>query len=140
MSNRVEYRRELAEVAALRPRTRGDCHRVRLALVADLDDDDPMRIHRPCPFVSCAHHLHVDVHETPQGRATVTILGGDIAHTCALDVVDEHPDGVSREEVARVLRVSEERTRIFDRQIEKRLREAGAFEEWQGHRGERGEA
>lgn len=99
-----------------------------------------MRVHRPCPFVSCRHHLHVDVHETTRRvrgqevqHATVTVLGGDIAHTCALDVVDEHPDGLSREEIADVLRVSAERTRIAERGLEKKLRSMNALADWRGH-------
>lgn len=105
-----------------------------------------MKVHRPCPFVSCRHHLHVDVHETTRRvrgqevqHATVTVLGGDIAHTCALDVVDEHPDGLSREEIAAVLRVSEERTRIAERAMERKLRGMDALADWRGHECARGE-
>lgn len=87
-----------------------------------------MRIHRPCPFVSCRFHLHTDVQ-----HGTVTILGGDIANTCTLDVVEEHPEGVTREEIASILRVSEERTRFHERRIEKKLRAMGALVDWEGH-------
>lgn len=125
----------------LRPRTRADCHRVRLALVADLPDGDPFREHRPCPFVSCPYHLHVDVARD----GVLTVLSTeemplDIAHTCALDVIDEHPDGVSREEIAVILRVSEERTRVAERRLERRVREHGGLNEWRDHECARGEA
>lgn len=134
VANRSEYARELADVEALRPKTRGDCHKVRLALVADLPEGDPFKVHRPCPFVSCRYHLHADV--APNGVVTVLSTDDmplDIAHTCVLDIVDEHPDGVSREEVAQILRVSEERTRISDRKVERLLRESGALDGWRGH-------
>lgn len=134
MANREELRKELAEVEALRPRTRGDCHKVRLALVADLPEGDPFKVHRPCPFISCRYHLHADV--APNGVVTVLSTEEtplDIAHTCALDVVDEHPDGVSREEIAVITRTSEERTRIVDRRLERALRESGVLEAWRGH-------
>lgn len=63
----------------------------------------------------------------------------DIAHTCALDVIDEHAEGVTREEIAVVTRVTEERTRFYERKIEKKLRAMHALEEWEGHESSRGE-
>jgi hypothetical protein len=113
---------------------------VREQLVAHLDDGDPYKVHKPCPFVSCRFHLHADVGTD----GVVTVLSTeqtplDIAHTCVLDVIDEHPDGVTREEIAVIERVSEERTRFRDRRIEKRLREAGLLEAWEGHEGDKGE-
>jgi len=120
----------------IRPKRRSECHEVRDKLTAHLSDDDPYRVHRPCPFVSCRFHLHADIE-----RGVVTVLSTeqtplDIAHTCVLDVIDEHPDGVSREEIAVIERVSEERTRFRDRRIERRFREAGLLTAWEGHEGD----
>lgn len=126
---RVEYSEELRDIEALRPQTRADCHRVRLSLVAELPDGDPYKVHAPCPFVSCRYHLHADVDE----RGVITLVEGDIAHTCALDVIDRHPDGLSREEMATVLRVSEERTRIAERRLARILRADGSLNDWADH-------
>lgn len=56
-----------------RPRTRGEC--------ADVP--------RPCPFVSCRHHLYLDVKETGAIRYNFPDLEpGEVVHSCALDVAD----------------------------------------------------
>lgn len=125
----------------IRPKTRADCHTVRDRLTAHLDDADPYRVHRPCPFVSCRYHLHVDVEEA---TGVVTVMSTettplDIAHTCVLDVIDEHPEGVSREELAIIDRTSEERGRFRERRIERKARELGLLEAWEGHESAKGE-
>lgn len=77
-----------------RPRTRGDC----------------AAVPRPCPFVSCRHHLYLDV---THGGA-VKLLYPDrepsdlpAAWSCSLDVADrlEHR-GASLPQVGRALNVS----------------------------------
>jgi len=74
-------------MSADRPRTRGDC------------TDGP----RPCPWVSCRHHLALDVNEhTGQVRIVIPVEALDQAeHTCALDVA-EH-GGLGDAAVARLL-------------------------------------
>lgn len=66
---------ELAELDAIRPRTRGDCV------------DGP----RPCPWVGCRHHLYLEV-SSRTGRISVPHGEGvepwDLAETCSLDVAD----------------------------------------------------
>lgn len=57
-----------------------------------------------------------------------------MARTCALDVIDQHPEGLRREEIADVLGVIPERTRMMERMYEAKLRESGILEEWRGHR------
>ena len=61
------------------PRTRADCL------------DGP----RPCPHYACRHHLWM-------------ICRGDELpdDSCALDLVDEHPEGLTAHEVASILGVS----------------------------------
>lgn len=132
---RAAYRRELAELDTLRPRTRGDCHRVRLALVAALPAEHPYRVHQPCPFIGCRYHLHADV----DAKGTLVLYDLDIRHTCALDVVDDRPEGVSREEIAVIARVTEERTRVAERHVEAKIRADGALGEWKGHESAKGD-
>lgn len=141
IANRRTLAPLLADVERLRPRTRGDCHPVRLKLYADVPDGDPFKEHMPCPFIGCRYHLHADV--TADG--VVTILSTedmplDIAHTCALDVIDAHPEGVTREEMAVVTRVTAERTRFYERKLERKLRDSGALEEWRDYSFDTGES
>lgn len=70
-----------------RPRTRGECA------------DGP----RPCPWVSCRHHLALDVNEhTGAVRIVIPVEALDrAADTCALDVADR--GGAAEEEVARLI-------------------------------------
>ncbi len=87
-----------AEPAAvgLAPRTRADC----------LDGL------RPCPWVRCRHHLAVSV--TAWGSLQITWPGlqiGEMLYTCALDVVDEHPDGLTLEQIGELLNVTREMAR-----------------------------
>ena len=94
-----------------RPRTRGDC--------ADVP--------RPCPFVSCRHHLYLDV---THGGA-VKLLSPDrepsdlpAAWSCSLDVAErlEHR-GASLPQIGRALNVSMARSgQIVDEALAK-LRE-----------------
>lgn len=86
-------------VAALtdRPRTRGDCV------------DGP----RPCPWVSCRHHLGIEV--TPAGGLKLVRPDREpweLEQTCSLDVADagEHTLDV----VGRLTNVTRERTRQIE--------------------------
>lgn len=93
--------REAASVPVERPRTRGEC------------EDGP----RPCPWVGCRFHLYLDADDWGHVKLNFPHLEpGEIPDTCALDVVDEHPLGVTLDEVARRLNVTRERVR----QIEER--------------------
>lgn len=65
---------------------------------------------RPCPFLSCRHHLAVDV--TAAGGLKLNHPEAelaDLADTCALDVADR--GGITLEEVAFRLNVTRERVR-----------------------------
>ena len=68
---------------SLRPRTRGDCSQRR----------------RPCPFISCRHHLFIEV--TPAGSIKMA-FGDDIERltqmeeTCSLDVADRGEHDMNR--------------------------------------------
>jgi len=89
-----------AEDEAMRPRTRGDC----------------VGGPRPCPFVSCSHHLYLDVNEDT-GAIKLNHPGKEpweLAETCSLDVADR--GGSTLEEIAAFLGLTRERIR----QIEER--------------------
>lgn len=77
------------------PETRGECV------------DGP----RPCPFVSCAHHLYLDV--SPKTGAIKLnypdLEPWDLAQTCALDVADR--GGATLEEVGILTNLTRERIR-----------------------------
>jgi Sigma-70, region 4 len=80
------------------PATRGDCV------------DGP----RPCPYVSCRHHLYLEVKPT---TGAVVFVRPDVdvdelerlPDTCSLDVADR--GGVTLEELGRQLNVTRERAR-----------------------------
>jgi hypothetical protein len=71
---------------------------------------------RPCPYIGCRYHLWCDV----KSRGNITVNFGDlepdemVTPSCALDVVDAHPEGVTLETVGEYLNC----TREFVRQIE----------------------
>ena len=78
-----------------RPKTRGEC-----ASGA-----------RPCPFVSCKHHLYLDVNpETGSIKLNFPDLElEDMKDTCSLDVADR--GGITLEEVGEILNLTRERIR-----------------------------
>lgn len=83
-----------------RPKTRGDCSGVP----------------RPCPFVSCSHHVYLDV--SPRTGA-VKLNFPDIEpdelpphRSCALDVADE--GGITLEMLADVMNLTRERIRQIE--------------------------
>lgn len=93
------------ELGIARPRTRADC------------ESGP----RPCPWVSCSHHLLLDVRD----NGSLVLLHGhddpaELADTCALDVADrgEH----TLEEVARHFSWSRERARQVQERAQQRAR------------------
>lgn len=95
---REEWAREVAEVGPYeRPRTRGDC----------------ANVPRPCPFVSCRHHLYLEVHQST-GSLIIPSSGvepGDMPAdaSCSLDVAEQ--GGLTLDEVGGHFAVSRERVR-----------------------------
>lgn len=68
---------------------------------------------RPCPFVSCAHHLYLEATSTGQIRLRFPDLEPwELTESCALDVADRQ--GTSAEEVAGVLNLTRERVRQLE--------------------------
>jgi len=71
---------------------------------------------RPCPLVSCRHHLYLDVN--PQ-TGTIKLNFPDLevwelAHSCALDIADQ--GGTAIETVGALLNVTRERIRQIETQ------------------------
>jgi hypothetical protein len=96
----LELGRELyPESAVQRPATRAECSAVP----------------RPCPFVSCKHHLYLDV---SQRTGSIKLNFPDLevwemtTSSCALDVADE--GGSTLESVGSILNVTRERVRQLE--------------------------
>ena len=90
-----ELQQIIAEVDATRPRSRAEC-----ATGA-----------RPCMFVSCKHHLYLDVNPAT-GSIKLNFPDKEIwemAETCALDVADR--GGITLEEVGSIMNLTRERIR-----------------------------
>ncbi len=66
---------------------------------------------RPCPFVSCKHHLYLDVNEdTGAIKLNFPHLEvWEMHETCSLDVADR--GGITLEEVGVILNITRERIR-----------------------------
>jgi hypothetical protein len=83
---------------------------------------------RPCPYVSCRHHLLLDVNEQT-GTIKFNFPGTEpweLAVSCSLDVADL--GGSTLESVAAVLNVSRERIRQIEAAALVKLRKAGGDE------------
>lgn len=78
-----------------RPQTREDC----------------ASMPRPCPWVSCKHHLYLDINpETGSFKLNFPDLDvSEMKETCALDVADR--GGITLEEVGEILNLTRERIR-----------------------------
>jgi Sigma-70, region 4 len=94
-----------------------DERRLSALLVYPPDVDRPHNRHdcnqmaRPCPFVSCAHHLYLDVN--PESGAIKLnfphLEVWEMAETCSLDVADR--GGITLEDVGAILNLTRERIR-----------------------------
>lgn len=83
------------EIEAARPRSRADCA------------NGP----RPCMFISCKHHLYLDVNPAT-GSIKLNFPDKEVwelAETCALDVADR--GGITLEEVGSIMNLTRERIR-----------------------------
>lgn len=84
-----------------RPRTRAEClHGPHAA--------------RPCPFVSCKHHLYLDVNDrTGSIKLNFPDLEvWELPETCALDIADR--GGITLEEVGEIMNLTRERIRQLE--------------------------
>jgi len=78
---------------------------------------------RPCPYVSCKHHLYLDVNpDTGSIKLNFPdIPVWEMEQTCALDVADR--GGVTLEEVGDILNLTRERIRQVEMMGLEKLRE-----------------
>ena len=90
------------------PRTRGEC----------------VNGERPCPFVSCKHHLYLDVNaETGSIKYNFPdIEVWEMTETCALDITER--GGVTLEEVGEIMNLTRERIRQLEMSALTKLLEA----------------
>ena len=81
---------------------------------------------RPCPYVSCKHHLYLDVNpDTGSIKLNFPDLEAwEMAETCALDVADR--GGITLEEVGEILNLTRERIRQVEVKGLQKLREAAS--------------
>lgn len=96
---RMKKRGELLEIIDdAKPRTREDCHKMA----------------RPCLYVSCRHHLYLDVNEET-GSVKLNFPDKEIwelEETCALDVAEN--GGVTLEEAGQIMNLTRERIRQIE--------------------------
>jgi len=87
--------------AADRPQTWGDCKSGSNSV-------------RPCPWVSCKHHLYLDVNpETGSIKINFPDLDPwELKDTCALDVAER--GGITLEEVGEIANLTRERVRQIE--------------------------
>ena len=79
---------------------------------------------RPCPYVSCKHHLYLDVNPET-GSIKLNFPDKEVwelAETCALDVADR--GGITLEEVGGIMNLTRERIRQVETRGLAKLREA----------------
>ena len=97
----------IAEIERTRPRSRADCA------------NGP----RPCLFISCKHHLYLDVNPAT-GSIKVNFPDRDpweLEDSCALDVADR--GGITLEEVGLVMNLTRERIRQLETRALLKLRD-----------------
>ncbi|MCU1282450.1 MAG: hypothetical protein JWM53_5996 [bacterium] len=88
-----------------RPRTRAEC-------IGGI---------RPCPWISCRHHLLVDVRA--DGKLTLNAESlEDLPQSCSLDIADSTE--LSLKAVGKLLGVTRERVRQLETRAIKKLRES----------------
>jgi hypothetical protein len=102
----------IKSVESMRPKSRADC----------------VNTPRPCLFVSCKHHLYLDVNpETGSIKLNFPDLEiWELAETCALDVADK--GGITLEEVGAIMNLTRERIRQVETRGLLKLREAAEQE------------
>lgn len=103
------------ELSMERPRRRTDCI------------NGGMNCERPCPFVTCKHHLYLDVDpETGSLKLNFPDLEPwELRDTCALDVAER--GGATLEDVGQILNLTRERIRQLEVRGLLKLKRDGAL-------------
>ncbi len=118
LSRKVRPHRKRSRSKTIAPRrlTKEELRQGALLPVLDENDRPQTRSdcaggQRPCPWVSCKHHLYLDVNQET-GSIKLNFPDLDIAEmkdTCSLDVADR--GGITLEEVGEILNLTRERIR-----------------------------
>jgi hypothetical protein len=85
---------------------------------------------RPCPWLSCKHHLYLDV--TRGGSITFNfpdLEPEQLAESCSLDVADR--GGVTLESVGELMNMTRERVRQIEDIAIRKIQESGLLKGWQ---------
>jgi len=103
---------EYSKLQAARPRRRGDC----------------VNGPRPCPWVSCRHHLYIDATDGGGLKLNFPHLEPwELAESCSLDVADR--EGTTLEEVGVYMNLTRERVRQLEETGLASMRERTGFGE-----------
>jgi len=114
---RLEYPEDTSKV---RPKSRAEC----------------VNGIRPCPFVSCRHHLYLDVNPK-NGNIKVNFPDLEVeemAHSCSLDIADQ--GGMTLEQTATTLNITRERIRQVEVMLLAQLNLNAELKEQWGEPGE----
>ena len=113
---RVHRKRSRSKTIAPRRLTKEELRQA--ALLPVIDDAERPQVRsdcagaaRPCPWVSCKHHLYLDVNPMT-GSIKLNFPDLDVSEmreTCSLDVADR--GGITLEEVGEILNLTRERIR-----------------------------
>lgn len=122
VSRKVRRRRKRSrprsKTIAMKRLTREELRQGALMYPPVMDDDRPKtraeccgEEMRPCPYVSCRHHLYLDVNpETGSIKFNFPELEPwELSDTCALDVAER--GGITLEEVGEIMNLTRERIR-----------------------------
>jgi hypothetical protein len=78
---------------------------------------------RPCPYVRCKYHLYLDV-DPKTGSIKLNfpkLEVSELTHSCALDVAKENPDGITLEDLGKILMLTRERIRQIEARSLKKI-------------------
>lgn len=110
----IEANELLEGVEYTRPRTRGDC----------LQGENAQR---PCPFLSCKHHLYLEV-SPKNGSIKINfphLEPWELPETCALDLSDKGGDTL--ENVGEIMNLTRERVRQLEASGLEKLRQVSSL-------------
>jgi hypothetical protein len=80
---------------------------------------DCAKMPRPCPFISCRYHFYLDVGRRGTLKVNALVRGIEdidralraLPATCAIDVANQNPDGLTLEEIGALFGLTRERIR-----------------------------
>lgn len=90
---------------------------VRLPLARPQTRDECRYVPRPCPFIACRHNLWSDVDE----RGGIVLRIEAARTNCALDFVDDNPDGMTLDDVGKICGLTRERIRQIEEAARRKL-------------------